>query len=247
MSMRPVCLNQFFLASIMTLYHAAAVHAGPIINTPTGLNPGDHFRIAFLTDGKSTAVSPDIAGYNAFVNAEAGGATFNGATVQWFAIASTITTSAFDNIQSTTSAPVYLNDGTQVATSLTTSPGGLWSGSLINPINQTLDGVSVSPYYAHVWSGTSENGDITSNPFGALGSPFASVTGWAALTTNEWINQTANTVDSAYHFYAISEQLTVSSVSSVPEPSTAALLGVALGGLIVSQARTRRLKKMSRV
>ena len=221
----------------MAFCHAATVHAGPIINTPTGLNPGDHFRIAFVTSGILNAVSTNIADYNTFVNAEAGGASYNGVTVQWFAIASTTATSAFDNIQSTTSAPVYLNDGTKIADSLSIAAGGLWSGSLYKPIDQTLGGVT--PFDTLVWTGTTVSGQIeVTRELGGLSNKPARL-GFLTETDSTWISGPAFVRIIAVSFYGISEELTV---AAVPEPSTAALLGVALGGLIIAQARARRLK-----
>jgi len=58
---------------------AVPTAAAPVsINTPTGLNPGDRFRIAFVTGTTTTGSSSDIASYNLFVNTAAGGATYNG-------------------------------------------------------------------------------------------------------------------------------------------------------------------------
>ena len=63
--------------------------AGIILQTPAGLNPGDQFRFGFVTDGSRDATSTNIADYDSFVNAEAGGATYNGVPVNWLAIVST--------------------------------------------------------------------------------------------------------------------------------------------------------------
>ena len=42
-----------------------------IIATPSGLNPGNQFRIVFLTVATTEATSSDIAYYNTFVNNDA--------------------------------------------------------------------------------------------------------------------------------------------------------------------------------
>ena len=78
-----------------------------------------------------TATSSNIADYNNFVNAQAGGATYNGQVVTWVAIASTPTVNAIDNVGQTPALYTW-PDGTQVTTSTTTS--GLWSGTLLHPI-----------------------------------------------------------------------------------------------------------------
>ena len=46
--------------------------AGIILQTPAGLNPGDHFRFVFVTDGIRDATSTNIADYDSFVNARGG-------------------------------------------------------------------------------------------------------------------------------------------------------------------------------
>jgi hypothetical protein len=89
--------------------------AGIVLTTPTGLSAGDTFRVVFVTDGTTTALSSNIADYNSFVNAQAGGATYNGSVVSWAAIGSTSTVNAIDNV-GISSAPVYLADGTLVTT-----------------------------------------------------------------------------------------------------------------------------------
>jgi sRNA-binding carbon storage regulator CsrA len=92
---------------------AVPTAATPIsINTPAGLNPGDRFRIAFVTGTTTTDISStDITSYNLFVNTAAGGATYNGSAVTFYAIGSTATVNAYDNIHSTTmNDPVYRGD-----------------------------------------------------------------------------------------------------------------------------------------
>ena len=93
--------------------------AGLTIATPPGLNPGDQFRIVFLTVGTTKATSSDIGYYNTFVNNDAinqaGGSGNNvvyGSTVlTWKAIASTNAVSAISNIGSF-GVPVYTASGT---------------------------------------------------------------------------------------------------------------------------------------
>jgi hypothetical protein len=64
-------------------HERVSVCVSPIsLNTPTGLNPGDRFRIAFVTGTTTTDISStDIASYNLFVNTAAGGATYNASAV----------------------------------------------------------------------------------------------------------------------------------------------------------------------
>jgi hypothetical protein len=55
--------------------------ADVMLQTPSGLNPGDSFRFVFVTDGTRDAISTNIADYDTFVTAQAGGAMYNGAVV----------------------------------------------------------------------------------------------------------------------------------------------------------------------
>src|SRR5262245_37477959 len=111
------------LACVAALLWLAAgmggrVEAGIILQTPAGLNPGDHFRFCFVTDGIRDATSTNIADYDSFVNTQAGGATYNGVVVDWLAIGSTGSVDAIDHVGQAT-APVYLSDGTLVTTTTT--------------------------------------------------------------------------------------------------------------------------------
>ncbi len=107
--------------------------AGTTLTTPAGLSPGESFRFAFVTDGFISPSSSNISDYNDFVTSQAGGATYNGSAVTFVAIGSTSTVNAIDNVGQS-AAPVYLADGTLVTSSTTTT--GMWSGSLLNPINE---------------------------------------------------------------------------------------------------------------
>jgi hypothetical protein len=145
----------------------APAHAGGVaLTTPAGLAPGDQFRFVFVTDGTTNAESTDISTYDSFVQNQAGGATYDGATVTWQAIGSTSAVNAIDHITGPSSAPVYLVNGTEVATSTETSTGGLWSGSLLSPIDIDISGNSRITY---AWTGTDTSG--TSEERDALGDP----------------------------------------------------------------------------
>lgn len=110
--------------------------AGAItLSTPAGLSPGDSFRFVYITDQSDSSSSSNIADYNSFVNAQAGGATYDGSVVTWYAIGSTSSVNAIDNVGRSAS-PVYLADGTLVTSSTTST--GLWSGSIQNPIDEDL-------------------------------------------------------------------------------------------------------------
>ena len=157
-----------------------AAAGGIVLTTPAGLVPGDTFRVVFLTDGTTLATSSNIDYYNSFVNTQAGSVTYDGQAVTFTAIASTSTVNAIDNIPGSSSAPVYLVNGTEVASSTTTATGGLWSGTIMSPIDLDLAGKTGFLY--PVWTGTQASGigspepapldarviGVTSNPFFAV-------------------------------------------------------------------------------
>jgi hypothetical protein len=207
-------LSVFAIASVA----AGTASAGPIISTPTGLHPGDHFRIAFVTTGTlANTVSSNIATYDSFVTTDAGGATYNGNTITWQAIASTPSEDAIAHI-GIKNDPVYLVDGSRVAL----TDAALWSGSLQHAINETINGTGVS---GSVATGTFISG-VKFNPLGSGLSQF----GLSGFTTNRWISFNAvPSSASGLHLYGISQELTVPAAAAVPEPSTAVLAG--LGGL----------------
>lgn len=132
---------------------ASQASATPIsLGTPSGLNPGETFRVLFVTSGTIDATSTDITTYNDFVQAQAGGATYGGVTVNWKAIGSTATVKARDNVGGfTTSVPVYVPSGVQIATGLGTDSNNLWSTSLLSTPNELIDGTAAN---TTPWTGT---------------------------------------------------------------------------------------------
>jgi len=209
-----------------------SAEASIILETPTGLNPGDQFRFVFVTDGIRDATSTNITDYDSFVNSEAAGATYEGAVVNWLAIGSTDSVDAIDHIGKAT-APVYLSDGTLVTT--TTTSAGLWSGALVHEIDLDLAANPVPPF-SFVWTGTNPTGTGFGGPLGASSPQVGSTTD----TDGAWISSGRSPSGDLRNLYGISSLLTVRP-SVVPEPSTPALLWTALGvGLSSSWARRRR-------
>jgi hypothetical protein len=205
--------------------------AGMVLQTPDGLNPGDHFRFVFVTDAIRDATSTSITDYDSFVNDKAGGAMYNGVVVNWRAIGSTDTVDAIEHVGQA-NTPVYLSDGTLVTT--TTTSTGLWSGALVHEINLDLAGNPVDPLF-FVWTGTNPTGTGFGGPLGS-GRP---QTGSNTDTLGAWVSSGTSPSGDLRSLYGISSVLTVA--QAVPEPSTLTMVGTALSlGLAIGWTRHRR-------
>lgn len=208
----------------------------------SGINPatgqpwkvGDTYHLAFVTTNTTTATSTNIADYNAFVQAEANAAGFG--AVNWFALGSTSSTNAIDNVVIT--GPVFdvyhsLNPADSFTGNglLATDASDFWDflfppssgGNSGNPLSNLTGGNN------NVWTGTNPGG--VARPNNSLGNTNVRRhwTGWwnwdAALAT-------AGNTTGGHHMVAISQQLIV-----LPEPSTGLLIG--LGGLLALLRRRR--------
>ena len=208
---------------------------------PASLNPGDHYRLVFVTSTAIDATSNNIATYNSFVSTAA---ALNPAlpTTTWMAIASTASVNAIDNIACTPSCasdPIFLVDNTEVAA----STADLFSGTLLHAINLTESGSTTVPKLngsSYAWTGSMTNGSTFTNAgLGASGNYV--VVGNYTLSADYYI--IASNALSTYTapMYAISAELTV---PSVPEPAALSLL--ASGGLLTFLAgRLRRQRRAS--
>ncbi len=222
---------------------AVVARAGVVLATPAGLAPGDQFRIVFVTNASTNATSTDIATYNAFVNTDAAGATYDAAVVSWKVIGSTQTVDAATNIGAF-AVPVYLSNGTLIALSTTTGAGGLWSGSILNPINTRLDGTAAVTPSNLVFTGTAADGTAASD-YGALGGDTPGSLGQATVGlitfgTNRWIHEDFYSTTDTYALYGISEVLTVP--AAVPEPGTVGLALLGAGAIGLRAWRRRGLR-----
>ncbi|TRU33398.1 MAG: PEP-CTERM sorting domain-containing protein [Microcystis aeruginosa Ma_MB_F_20061100_S20] len=239
-------LGIFSGVALATLVTSGAAQAALVV-VPPGLNPGQQFRLVFVTDGTRNATSTNINDYNAFVTNEALGsislptalstalttAGFNPGTITWNAIASTATVAARDNTgtnpSSGTGVPIYLIDGNRVAN----NNADLWDGSIQTQINRTASdqgGIS-----SNVWTGSNTDGSIGTN----LGGGFtgSGQTGNSAANDSTWIfSGFAGLGPDSLRLYGISSVLTVPTPAvTVPEPSS--LLGlITLGGLMLGSA-----------
>lgn len=145
------------LSVVVLLLLAASVSHAQITTVPTGLNPCEKYRLAFVTTTSRDGTSPSIGVYNAFVSAAASSVPELAALgTTWTAIASTLTApSARDNTGtdpvSAIGVPIYRLDDTRLAN----DNADLWDGFIAVPINVDENGDQVD---SKVWTGTAVSG-----------------------------------------------------------------------------------------
>ena len=230
----------FSLAAVFVL--STQTQAAVQLQTPTGLAAGDTFRFIFLTQDTITGTSADISTYDTFVNSQAGGAQYQGATISWSAIISTSTIDARDHVGGYgTNFPVFRIDGTRIANSLTTDSAGngLWTMSVLASPSFGIDGAAVTGS-TQAWTGS--NSDGTKNSFNPVGAPefiyngttYAGTSNYGSTfyTNSFWLRETNASNTSSLRVYGMSEQLTV-----IPEPSSLGLLALGAVGLVARRKR----------
>lgn len=230
-----------FPAAYLGMVLLATSASAAVITLPSDLNPGDQFRVVFVTSQVRDALSPDINDYNSFVDTVAGMLSLDGATdLEWRAIASTPTVAARDNTGTNFDGgfPVYRVDGVRVASDNL----DLWDGDLLAPIDRTERGERRG---SQVWTGSTDFG--ASHPSFPLGLPAnnLSMIGFSGGTDETWVqwDTALNFVNrfgiTPKEFYAISETITVPAPPGVPEPSSALLLAFAagIGGVLYRRKR----------
>ncbi len=214
------CVRLTLLTLMVGLWSALPAEAINIM-TPAGLNPGDQFRIIFVTDGGRNATSSNIADYDAFVDNTAAGLTYNGADVTWFALGSTPTVAANSSGRlpvDANSPPLFRLDGVKVAD----NTADLWDGTIDAPINVTEAGL---PESRIVWTGTAYFGNALTPT--ELGAPVNVTVGGSTLTTSDWVQSVGLPPHLSYSLYGYSEILTV-----IPEPTSLTLLLTGIAGLV---------------
>ena len=226
-------ITRALAASMILTIGVPALHAS-IVTVPASVPAGSTYRLIFVTSAARNAVSANINDYNTFVTDAANSVpelAELGAT--WFAVASTFSTSAANNVGASTAA-IYRLDGLLVAS----STNDLWDGTIDASISVTETG---STKIGAVWTGS----DASGNPYFPLSHSLAYV-GYSERTDATWMKLSHGSPSSPLSFYAISSELTAPQLTAaVPEPASATL--VFCGGLLAVMWARRRRGQLARL
>lgn len=207
---------------------------------PMGLEPGDEYRIAFVTEGVTDAFDTDIEYYNTFVREEAerGTETSKLKGVEWMVIGSTADVSARENTATLGSAgvPIFLTDGSLFAANYRE----LYEP---HPLRPGLERDQNGDRSLHEWAYTGTNYDGFQDGVIVLGFDGTEIAGGRINSTFQWLNAVhlypgTQSSPNEYPVYALS---TVTHVASVPEPSLPFYLSLISLGCVAHRGRTRSL------
>lgn len=230
-------LNTTF-ASILAVFAVVSplVASASPVTIPPDLHPGDEYRLVFVTSKVMAATRPDVFNYNSFVDFTSARNVPELAALNttWRAIVSTTSVEAYVNTGTQPSSPhpntpIYLTDGTRIANGY----ADLWDGIIAHPIQYTEQGTLVTGI-DRVWTGTSSTGSRAGAGLGVAG--FFAIFGRTTESSSLWVESVSiASVSDSYHFYGISDLLTV----PVPEPSSILLATFGLAGLVAWGWRRR--------
>ena len=194
---------------------------------PEGIEPGDSFRLLFVTSTTTGAASSDIADYNGFVQARAAAnAYLAGFSGQFTAYISTSAVSARDNTGTTgEGVPVHWLGGEKVADDYADLYDGDWDS-----VSGTTEGGG--SYTGLVWTGGNSQGEKSGQRYAGAAEVRMGDLGDAALAAS---SPTAKASSEAYPLYALSPVITVAEAAgqlqvAPPQQQQAAVItGLALG------------------
>lgn len=209
----------------------AAQATQPVFDLPTGLAPGTHYRLMFVTSDGITGTSSDISTYNSFVNVEAALNPLLPSTT-WYALASTSTVAAANNIACAglcASAPIY----DVLSNLIAPNTAALLTGGAA-ALNYDETGAATT---SNTWTGSDVTGQSVSGlSMGDLGPLQGNPSQGGG---NLWVVNYGWDATASFPVTAISGDLVVP--ADVPEPASAALLAAGVAAL--SLARRRRMAR----
>jgi PEP-CTERM motif-containing protein len=207
----------------------SAARAGLV--APAGLNPGDPYRIIFVTSASISGIQTPagnsaVVAYNNFVTsaANAGGSELASLATTWSSVTTEATfntgsyTNAYDNIGGAFSIPVYTPAGVLVAADSTQLWGG---GSMDTPIDINEFGNLENTL---VWTGSTPAGINQGNPLNYPNIRGGAVFGKSTATDSSWISLGGGNPNGFLPICGISGTL----AAPVPEPTTFVLAGMGL-------------------
>eukprot|EP00188_Purpureofilum_apyrenoidigerum_P001089 Plantae.Rhodophyta-Purpureofilum_apyrenoidigerum.ctg15585.p1 GENE.Plantae.Rhodophyta-Purpureofilum_apyrenoidigerum.ctg15585~~Plantae.Rhodophyta-Purpureofilum_apyrenoidigerum.ctg15585.p1 ORF type:complete len:231 (+),score=9.83 Plantae.Rhodophyta-Purpureofilum_apyrenoidigerum.ctg15585:492-1184(+) len=182
--------------------------SGIPITRSDSLNPGDSYRLAFVTSGRRDARPTNIDDYNIFVTNTAQSVSELAALdTDWWVIGSSASVSARENTQTRAadeSVPIYLLSGER----LVDGYSDLWDGSLDVALNiNELGEVSNQ----RVWTGSNSSGERVQDHFGQNSNV---VHGFSGSPDGNWVSSSFESRHRHYALYAMSGVITVDSPSS---------------------------------
>jgi hypothetical protein len=241
-------LSAGLVAVCLTL--AGDSHAA-IQTQPTSLNPGDQYRLVFITSNARNAAATDINVYNSFVSAAANAVPeLASLLAEWKVIGATHDINARQNTGTdptplgATGVPIFLLNDTRIAANY----DDLWDGVLENHLNITENGQVTD--WNSVWTGSGDNGfdyavqnlgdfaPLYGDPTPAPGGPTTNVDG----DRNGWMFDWAAVGTLSAPFYAMSSVLTVPGDPNVVPEATSVLtwLGLSLAAVVGGSLRRNR-------
>jgi hypothetical protein len=198
----------FGLLAISSVLFTTAAFS-QVMTVPPGLNPGDSYRLVFITKDKIfTATSSSIATYDASVTSQANmSAELAALGTNWRVIGSTSLVDAKDHTDTDDSPagpnglPIYRLDGKIIANNY----DDLWDGSIQNPLYVAQDG-TIRNTCCGTWTGSYADGTAVAGA--ELGTSNV-VDGAPYATASNWIRTNPYPATSDQYLYAISDVMTV--------------------------------------
>lgn len=221
------------IAGLLLLCGASQATA-QITTIPSGLNPGDSYRLIFVTSDIGNATSSDISVYDALVTSQAAQSpelVSLGTTWQVVASTSSVDARVHTNTDFTvnTGVAIFNLGDAKVAD----NNADLWDGSLDAGVSLDQFGNGPRPHPAWVWGGTVISG-LKKGGF-TLG-PGNKMLGFANVSTGHWIDRGIPSNDitgfSGAQFYALSGILTVPPSNTPPTANAGADQSIRAGDTV---------------